>query len=113
MTSLDCSPAEQQERFRNKIKSIIRSTPDLTFEVRSGLELCIQGNDVNFQNSWGFSSLLIACAYDHLRIVRELLKHDGVNVNIRDSSVGSTPLIIACAKGNLDIIRELLKHKDM
>ncbi|KAI2500210.1 methyltransferase [Fragilaria crotonensis] len=54
-------------------------------------------------------ALFSACTNENSDIVRELLKHDKVDVNCMNSH-GLTALISACTDENLEIVRELLKH---
>ena len=51
-----------------------------------------------------------ASSNGHEEFVRHLLKHERLDVNVRNSA-GCTSLIIASEEGHLKVIRELLKHK--
>ena len=46
--------------------------------------LCTSGINVNFQNPNGVNALMAAADNNHHRVVRELLKHEDVDVNAKD-----------------------------
>ena len=52
--------------------------------------------------------LHIACARGHLEVVRELLAHPHININLLVNNF--TPLHAAIANGQLEVVRELLAH---
>jgi ankyrin repeat domain-containing protein 50 len=56
----------------------------------------------------GATALMIASEYGHDAVVRELLKHDMVDVNDKDKK-GETTLIRASYSGHVGVVRELLK----
>ncbi|KAI2500629.1 serine/threonine kinase [Fragilaria crotonensis] len=47
---------------------------------------------------------------DYVEIVRELLNHDKVEVNIQRTDDGTTALHTACRYAGSDVVRELLRH---
>ena len=72
--------------------------------------LKVDGLDVNVQDSYGNTALMIACWREHTGVVTELLKEkvDGLDVNLSDKH-GNTALLIACSRGLTDVATELLK----
>jgi hypothetical protein len=70
---------------------------------------------VNYLTHNGFTALHIACSRNHLPIVKALLLHPQVNVNIRNSA-GDNPLHIACKSNHYGIVlvmEELLKMRSI
>lgn len=65
--------------------------------------------DVNFQNMFGDSALLMASDLGVKAVVEELLKHDKVNVNLTDR-FGDSALGMASKNGKTEVVVELLKH---
>ena len=57
----------------------------------------------------GETPLHTACDRGHTDIVRLLLSHDGIDVDIANRN-GDTPLHAACSEGHTDIARLLLSH---
>jgi ankyrin repeat protein len=55
---------------------------------------------------------MLASSGGHIEIVRELLKHESINVHAKNND-GITSFITACAGGHLDVICELLKQKNL
>lgn len=106
--------AEQQERFRTNVPSLVDAIPGLSSEDRQGLLLCIQGTDVNFRDDRGWPSLYYASLLGCVEVARELLKHeDVVDVNISDYNGGDTPLSIAITARRSEVVCELLKRKEV
>eukprot|EP00300_Choanocystis_sp_HF-7_P012055 c17729_g1_i2.p1 GENE.c17729_g1_i2~~c17729_g1_i2.p1 ORF type:complete len:193 (+),score=49.87 c17729_g1_i2:570-1148(+) len=67
--------------------------------------------DVNIQeHSAGNTALLGACWNSRIRIVKLLLGHQNINVNVCDK-LGRAALMKACVKGNAEIVDLLLSHK--
>ncbi|WP_348736238.1 ankyrin repeat domain-containing protein [Spiroplasma endosymbiont of Ammophila pubescens] len=58
-----------------------------------------------------FTPLLLAVQNDSINIIKELLKHPKINVNITNE-YGDTPLNIASSKNNLEIVKELLNNQN-
>ena len=54
----------------------------------------------------------VACARGHFRIVCELLEHNELDENVRDSS-GCAPLVVACRERQLLTGCELLKQENV
>lgn len=67
------------------------------------------GDTVNKKNSYGLTSLHIACKEEKANIVSYLLSKEA-KVSIKDD-VGYTPMHYACKIGNTSIINELLVHR--
>lgn len=68
------------------------------------------GADVNITDNRNTTPLMAACdskSSDQVYIVRELLKHPAIRVNVRDSG-GNTALLNAIYKNNTWVTRELL-----
>lgn len=93
-------------------------------KVKEALE---QGANINCTDAGGNTALITAmcCGFMHgdgvqmmskskayLNIVRELLKHNQVNVNLKDES-GIRAIDWACECENLDFLREILKHPQL
>ncbi|KAI2500212.1 hypothetical protein MHU86_14287 [Fragilaria crotonensis] len=57
----------------------------------------------------GLTALTLTCKQGNIKVLRELLKHDSVDVNCPDGN-GDTALGIAIVWNNLDVVRELLQH---
>merc|ERR1712137_1151455 len=59
--------------------------------------------------------LYIACSKAHSEIVKELLKHNSIDVNAKSYLLeyDETPLYIACSFGHSEIVKELLKHNSI
>jgi ankyrin repeat protein len=66
--------------------------------------------DVNFQNLFGDSALLMASDLGVIAVVEELLKHDQVDVNLTDR-LGDSALGMASKNGKTAVVVELLKHE--
>ena len=60
------------------------------------------------KNNFGNTPLHQACYNNQSEVVRELLKQDGIELNIVNDN-GNTPLIIAAIESNLLIVQLLLK----
>ena len=58
------------------------------------------------------SPLHIACRVGHVDVVRQLLGHLGIQVNLGDQ-FDWTPLHWACDGGHADVVRQLLSHPDI
>ena len=56
--------------------------------------------------------LIAASLFGYFQVVRELLKHDKVDVNI-GIEYGHTPLVLASSFGRYKVVRELLKHENV
>lgn len=73
--------------------------------------LIIAGADINMQNKYGVTTLMISSMKGYLELVRILLEHDGkepIDLNIQDEK-GYTALMEAAFYGNLEIVRLLLE----
>ncbi|HEY8667304.1 MAG TPA: ankyrin repeat domain-containing protein [Tepidisphaeraceae bacterium] len=70
--------------------------------------LLTAGADVNARNRRGETPISAAAAWNHLGIVKLLLKHDA-DPNLADVAGGS-PLMWAALHGSKVIVRELLRH---
>jgi hypothetical protein len=58
-------------------------------------------------------ALLAASREGNLKIVKELVTREDIDVNIQLGYFRETPLYLASERGKLDIVKELLKHKDI
>ena len=77
--------------------------PDYTQIVRLLLE---RGTDINAQDEWGRSALMIAADAGYLETVKLLLDWEA-NVHLKDLR-GYTALMRAAWKGHLDIVTALI-----
>lgn len=59
------------------------------------------------------AALHIACIKENVEIVKLLLAHNQINVNLKCIAEGvkKTALHIACEKGNVEIVKLLLAHQ--
>ena len=71
------------------------------------LLLAVPGIDINLQNEYGDSALIIACKEGNSEIIKLLLTAPGINVNLQNKD-GDSALIITCRKGNAEIVKLLL-----
>ena len=88
---------------------MICSTTPFDGNLKEVLDLIRAGANLNTQQYLGFTALFMARYKGHLEIVRELLKHNKVDVNLPIIH-GATALCIASGMGHLEIVRELLQH---
>ena len=74
------------------------------------LDLLHRGTNVNAKdNLLGKTALMCASENGNLEVVRALLDHEGVNVNVRCNS-GHTALMYASAFGHVAVVHALLNH---
>ena len=81
------------------------------------VRLLQQGADINEQDSNGYTALLLACQYNHTEIVEILLKHNKINVNLKDTGVflmnisggGDSPFLSACANNRYECVRLMIQ----
>jgi len=71
-------------------------------------DLVSKGADVNHQDDYGWTALMIAAWNRHLDIVKYLVKEGKANVNI-ENKYGYTALMKAARNGYLDIVEYLVK----
>lgn len=72
------------------------------------LNLVFRGFDPNTLDTRGRPGLVAALHQDSLKVVDELLRAPGINVNLA-SRQNETPLMMACIKGHLDLAKRLIK----
>ena len=63
---------------------------------------------MNWVDEEGLTALHHAAFYGHSKVVKLLLAHPAIDVNMQDHQ-GDTPFVSACAKGSLTVVRQLLK----
>jgi len=66
------------------------------------------GADLNSLNMWKVSPITVAMLKNHSGIVKELLKHEGVDVNGKDDK-GLTLLHMACVDLTADNVSDFVK----
>ena len=66
---------------------------------------------VNAQNKYGFSALILAAGMGNLEIVRLLVTRPGVDVNLVESNSCSA-LMIACMHGYCEVAATILERED-
>jgi len=71
------------------------------------LLLAVPGIDINLQNKYGDTALIVACKERNAEIVKLLLAVPEININLKNE-YGDTALIITCRKGNVEIVKLLL-----
>ncbi|KAF9972683.1 hypothetical protein BGZ73_004172 [Actinomortierella ambigua] len=69
--------------------------------------------DVNVRDELGLTPLLHAVTNNNLQMVKLLLEHPKIDVNLKDLESGWTPLHRALYQGHLRIALALLAHKDI
>ena len=102
------SAHKEEERLDSKalIDAADRGELARVKEIIEGMKT--NGVDINHQDGYGYTALMIACINIHTEVALELLKVDGLDVNIQGSD-GDTALMIACFKGLTEVALELLK----
>ena len=73
------------------------------------IEEALKAEDVNEQNEYGYTALMLACQKGYKDIV-ELLLQNKANVNFLNPKNSWTSLITASSKGYADIVKLLLKY---
>lgn len=68
--------------------------------------------DVNVGNAGGMTALHMTCSLHNLDILRMLLAHESIDVNVRSFQSGLTPLHVACGEhGHHGAVAALLSNK--
>jgi len=119
---------------RKKIAKLLLKDPqvDITLRDRNGrtpLEHVQGKNDKNesqkffldymhlldaiANDSLSAKDLLIASKVGRVDVVRELLIHQGADVNMYDEKERKTALMLAAAEGNVEVVKLLLEHQDV
>jgi len=62
-----------------------------------------------FEKAFLMTSLHISSYNDHVEVVKLLLVHPHIDVNLRDST-GKTPISCGCEYGRVSVVKILLKH---
>ncbi|CAG2212623.1 ANKRD50 [Mytilus edulis] len=83
------------------VKWLIRRNSDINY--------CREDADVNKCRNDGTPPLQIACYYNMIEVVRELLQCDDVDIDLCDDD-GCSSLYIASQEGHVDVVKELLQH---
>ena len=68
-----------------------------------------RGADINGPDQHGCTPLIIAAFQGSLLIVGELMKHENLDVIVKNDD-GETALIVSVLKGHINVAREMLKH---
>ena len=76
-------------------------------EIIKGIET--NGLDINFRGNDGSTALMCACRQGRTSVVVELLKLNGLDVNVQSGSYGWTSLMDACFYCHTDIALALLR----
>ena len=77
-----------------EVQSYLQNTPGLQFNARD-----VRSNG---------EALLWASEHGHAEVVKLLLAHPGINVNVQDSN-RFTPLVFGCVYGRVSVVKLLLK----
>ena len=72
-------------------------------------KLLVAGANVNYQDDYGWTALMVASENGHIDIVRLLLEK-GANVNYQSAIDNFTALMLASKKNHIDIVRLLLAY---
>jgi len=70
------------------------------------------GDDVNERNHLGGSALIVAAQYNHIEVLRILLRDQQIDVNLQDDS-GETALMKAASEGHTEIVKTLCRRRDL
>lgn len=65
--------------------------------------------DLDFQNNQGYTALMLACFYNEVDIVKELI-FAGANINLQNYE-GDTALVLAAKNGSVQSAKELIKSR--
>ena len=107
--------AEREECFEKAVgedvikvvgESIVNAATDGNIEALRDL-LCMKGADINHENEYGNTALIVASSRGHPDVVRDLLAR-GADVN-HASTVGYTSLLLASMQGHTEIVGMLLE----
>ena len=77
-----------------RVRELLRENPDMSINL---------GDDYD-----GMTALHCASLWNRHKVVKELLRHPGIDVNVLDDE-GDTAFLIACMEENKQIIRLLIK----
>ena len=77
-----------------RVKELLRENPDMSINL---------GDDYD-----GMTALHCASHMNRHKVVEELLRHPGFDVNVLDDE-GDTAILIACWEGSMQTVRLLLK----
>jgi len=88
---------------------LYKKHPELLPNIK---ELIKTTNDINNQCSEGFTALMLASIKGHKVVVRLLLEHSDINVNLQNV-FRYTALILASSYGHDAVVRLLLEHPDI
>ena len=99
----------EEERLDSKalIDAATRGELERVKEIIEGMKTT--GVDINHQDCYGWTALMRACINGRTEVALELLKVDGLDVNVQDSRGGWTALMISCPNGHADIALALLR----
>jgi len=70
------------------------------------------GDDVNERNQLGGSALIVAAQYNHIEVIRVLLRNKQIDVNLQDYS-GETALMKAASEGHTEIVKTLCRRREV
>jgi ankyrin repeat protein len=99
-----------------KLMKLVMMTKEYP-ELEKEIEEIINENpeEINKQNNYGFTALTLAAMNSNVNIVKLLLEHPNIDVNIRDVD-GWTVLMRVCkynTYSNIEIVKLLLKHPNI
>ena len=73
--------------------------------------VCFDKINLNEKDSYGDTALIIAAYRGHVDILKVLLGHRDIDINIKHRCHGDTALILAAYHGHKDIVKALLGHR--
>mmetsp|Transcript_25180 Transcript_25180/g.42156 ORF Transcript_25180/g.42156 Transcript_25180/m.42156 type:complete len:345 (+) Transcript_25180:368-1402(+) len=103
---------EEEEDRRTQRKGI-RFTLSRVYSAVRGLPSAEEEPDlVNATNEIGATPLYIAASKGDFQMVKMLVTHPDIDVNIAMQD-GATPLYIAACRGDVDVVRQLMTHPEV
>ena len=92
-------------RYTKLMIAVISCDIDLVYQVMNE-----SSTDVNAQDEYGQTALIIAAQNGYFEIAKILLKTPNIDVNAQDKN-GQTALIIATENGDIEIVKVLLENQ--
>ncbi|CDK30238.1 ankyrin repeat domain-containing protein [Candidatus Babela massiliensis] len=103
----------KQELDKKLLNILNKSNLDKNY-LRKCVNLIIAGANINMQNKYGITTLMMVSMKGYLGLVKALLEYTGkepIDLNIQDEN-GYTALMEAAFYGHLEIVRILLESEN-
>lgn len=101
-----------------QVKHILRIVDKMFEAAEAGKDSCVsiclevERSIVNSRkHKDGWTVLHYAAYHNHLNVIKVVLQHNNVRLDIYDND-GNSPLHLACLKNNVEIVEYLLEHVD-